>query len=180
MPRLVRQGAVLLGMGLTTSTTLMTTLAGGAEARAAGRASQMSGTGVVSPGGRAVVRLTLHLATDTCRLEASSGQHWRTLSAVNPERANLEWSWRVPADARTTTWHLQAICESEHWSSALRVRGRSHRPSARASRRLGEVSRIRSGTARSRWLVRRKRSANGRTSAKPAAASVALLRDFLA
>lgn len=110
---------------------LMTTLAGGAEAQAAGRASKMSGTGVVSPGGRAVVRLTLHLATDTCRLEASSGQHWRTLSTVNPERTNLEWSWRVPAHTRSATWHLQASCESERWSSTLRVRGGARRPSVR-------------------------------------------------
>lgn len=129
MPRLVMRGVLLLG--LSTNATLMTTLAGDAEARAAGRASQLSGTSVVSPGGRAVIKLTLHLPADECLLQARSGQHWQTLSAVNPERAHLEWSWRVPAGARAATWHLQASCETERWSSTLRVRGRSHHSSAR-------------------------------------------------
>lgn len=94
-----------------------------------GASAQLAGTSVVTPGGRVVVKLTLHLAADTCRLRASVGRSWRTLSTVNPERANLEWSWPVPVGARAATWHLQVVCESEHWSRTLRVRG-AHRRSA--------------------------------------------------
>ena len=121
MPRAMRSGAVVLS-----TSALMVVFGGRASAS---KPAQLSGTSVVVPGGRVVVKLALHLATDTCRLRASTGPSWQTLSTVNPERANLEWSWRVAADTRAATWHLQAACESEHWSRQLRVRGRAHRPS---------------------------------------------------
>lgn len=125
MPCMMRRGLLLLG-ALSTNVIL---LAGGAEAQA-GSSAQFSATSAVVPGGRVEVKLALHLPADTCRLQARSGRRWRTLSVVNPEQTSLEWSWRVAADARAATWHLRVACESEYWSSELRVHRRSHRPSA--------------------------------------------------
>ena len=126
----MRQGILLIGVGVCSSSALvMTTLAGDAQAQAS-KPAQLAGTSVVAPGGRAVVKLTIRVLPDTCRLRVSDGRHWRTLSAVNPVQANLEWSWRVPADARSATWHLGVTCGPWHWSRVLRVRGGAHRRSA--------------------------------------------------
>ena len=128
MPRVMKRGALLIGVGACSSPMLlMTTLAGDAHARARNQATGvLSATRVAVAGGRAQARVSLRLPGLSCRLRASTGHHWQTLSAVSPKRTTLEWSWHIPAQARTATWHLQVTCGVEHWGSELHLRGGAH------------------------------------------------------
>lgn len=42
---------------------------------------------------------------------------------ISPTRAEVEWSWQVPANARSMTWQVRASCGISRAALAIRVRG---------------------------------------------------------
>ncbi len=93
-------------------------LAGPAGSDAAGHSAARMKVDHVSPvlraGGRAHLRVRLAFTGErSCRLTFSRGRVTQTTAETLTERRLVTWRWRVPRNARSGRWRLEAACGAE-------------------------------------------------------------------
>jgi surface antigen len=88
----------------------------------------LSSSGAVRAGHRASATAFLPPLTPSCELRAALGKRSIRLAEAVPREPRIEWSWLVPAQARSAVWRLKLTCGSRKTSASLRVIGRARAP----------------------------------------------------
>jgi surface antigen len=93
----------------------------------------LSSSGTVRAGHRASATALLPALTPPCELRAAIGNRSIRLAEAVPRDPRIEWSWLVPAQARSAVWRLKLACGSRKASTSLRVIGRARAPALKLS-----------------------------------------------